>query len=392
MVNAVAINGALRNFATEKANARKFHRQTIGKDVNPDCCFGDWLWKVAHRDYGGIRKTYGASLDKEFGSWLDETGCRSKAALSVSAGGASGGYLVPQQLRDSIMAAVVEDAIIRPRAKVVKMDSATLLLPLPDATTAPSAAGIAYAFGGIQMQWTQEAATRPETEPKFRQIELRAVDLAGEAFVSNPMMEDAVGIESWLFDLFAKSIAWYEDFAFIRGSGVGQPVGMLNSGALKTITRSGSGAFAAADLSGMLKAFLPASWKRGIWINSNSLWDKIVVLATSGWQMNQPVSEANPAKGYPFNILAGLPQYTTEKLPAIGTTGDIMLIDPGLYVIGDRQAIEIDVSSDEPTAFQKNQSIWRVIERVDGQPYFSKVITLQDASTTVSPFVCLSTL
>jgi hypothetical protein len=38
----------------------------------------------------------------------------------------------------------------------------------------------------------------------------------------------------------------------------------------------------------------------------------------------------------------------------------------------------------------KNQMTWRVVERVDGQPWLEKVVTLQDGSTTVSPFVILN--
>ena len=38
----------------------------------------------------------------------------------------------------------------------------------------------------------------------------------------------------------------------------------------------------------------------------------------------------------------------------------------------------------------KNQMTWRVVERVDGQPWLEKPITLQDGSSTVSPFVILN--
>src|SRR5262249_42312350 len=42
--------------------------------------------------------------------------------------------------------------------------------------------------------------------------------------------------------------------------------------------------------------------------------------------------------------LLGRPAFPTEKLPAIGTKGDLMLIDPSFYVIGDRMQIEIAAS------------------------------------------------
>jgi hypothetical protein len=33
---------------------------------------------------------------------------------------------------------------------------------------------------------------------------------------------------------------------------------------------------------------------------------------------------------------------------------------------------------------------WRFVQRVDGRPWLDNVITLQDGSTTVSPFVVLN--
>ena len=80
--------------------------------------------------------------------------------------------------------------------------------------------------------------------------------------------------------------------------------------------------------------------------------------------------------------------FPTEKVPALGTKGDLMLLDPSFYVIGDRMQIEIAAS--EHVNFLKNQMTWRVVERVDGQPWLDKPVTLQDGATQVSPFVVLN--
>jgi HK97 family phage major capsid protein len=86
--------------------------------------------------------------------------------------------------------------------------------------------------------------------------------------------------------------------------------------------------------------------------------------------------------------MLGLPVNITEKLPALGTKGDLMLIDPSLYVIGDRMMLEIAAS--EHVNFLKNQMTWRFVQRVDGRPWLESAITLQDAATQVSPFVALN--
>ena len=86
--------------------------------------------------------------------------------------------------------------------------------------------------------------------------------------------------------------------------------------------------------------------------------------------------------------LMGRPAIPTEKLPALGGTGDLLLIDPTLYVVGDRMQIEIAAS--EHVNFLKNQMTWRFVERIDGRPWLDNAITLQDGSTQVSPFVVLN--
>jgi HK97 family phage major capsid protein len=58
------------------------------------------------------------------------------------------------------------------------------------------------------------------------------------------------------------------------------------------------------------------------------------------------------------------------------------------YLIGDRQQIEIAYS--EHVAFLSNQSVWRFVSRVAGQPWLRDKVTLSDASSTLSPFVALA--
>jgi len=54
-------------------------------------------------------------------------------------------------------------------------------------------------------------------------MELKAQELAGYSVSSNIMLQDAgFGLEKFLFTLFGKAVAWYEEYAFLEGSGVGK--------------------------------------------------------------------------------------------------------------------------------------------------------------------------
>lgn len=306
-----------------------------------------------------------------------------------SLSGATGGFLVPQRLAEELYQTVEEESIVRPRATVVEMTSETLDLPLPDASIAQSAGTPPY-FGGFSLSWTQEGATRTQSEPAWASAHLKAWELSGVCYASNTMLADASpGTEAFLRRLFARSVAWAEDVAFLIGDGVGKPIGMRHAGCAKARTRQTATDFTFADAAAMVAMLLPSSWTRAFWLVHPLALAKVVALATSTTAVVQ-ANQGRIAGGGPFGWLHNLPVYVSDKLPALGTAGDVMLIDPLLYVIGDRLTIEVALSRDEPAAFTRNQSVFRILARRAGRPWLRQAVTLADGANTVSPFVYLS--
>jgi HK97 family phage major capsid protein len=85
--------------------------------------------------------------------------------------------------------------------------------------------------------------------------------------------------------------------------------------------------------------------------------------------------------------LYGLPIIFSEKLPALGTQGDILLADMSYYYILDRGGLAIDAS--EHYAFVNDLTTWRFVYRTDGQPSLSDPIYI-DTTNQVSPFCVLA--
>jgi HK97 family phage major capsid protein len=92
------------------------------------------------------------------------------------------------------------------------------------------------------------------------------------------------------------------------------------------------------------------------------------------------------ADGVP-NRLLGLPVIFTEKTPTVGNAGDVLLADFRYYLLGDRQATTVETTKYDKWAYDLTS--WRVVHRVDGQPWLSTPLTYQDGALTVSPFVIL---
>jgi HK97 family phage major capsid protein len=300
--------------------------------------------------------------------------------------GAQGGFLVPTEFRAELLAIDPMTSPIRARATVIPMRRRVIQIPVLDQTGTTE--GAAHWFGGMVASWTEEGALKTQSDPTFRQAALTAHKLVCYTRSTDELLDDsAIGLEAFLRGPmgFAGAIRWYEEYAFIQGTGVGQPLGIINAGATITVTATASPPAPASifvDLVNMLENFLPGA--NGIWvINQRHMSDLLTMSGPSG---NASYLWGSAADGVP-NRLLGFPVIWSEKLSAPGSTGSILLIDPAYYLIGDRQAETIDATNVE--RFQYDETSWRCVHRVDGQPWLSAPIYLADGVATVSPFVML---
>lgn len=311
-----------------------------------------------------------------------------KSALNEQSG-AAGGYLTPTEFTTSLLKPLAERSLIYKNAHVVKMNSGIARGPMLLAT-ASHAAGITPFFSGISFKWGPSAtfANSETAELTFAEQVLNAWDLTGYGVVSNQMLDDAgPEVDAKLIDIIGKAAAWYAEYAFFNGLGSGatMPLGMLNAPCALAVNRAGAGAIALADAANMIGKILPMSWLNCFWVCSPSALAKVVQI--SGYQ----ASTGSRLNGEDHcGYLMNRELYVSEKLPALGTRGDLILIDPTLYVIGDRMQVVVDVCNDEPTQFTKNRSMYRVWLRLDGKPMLNGTVTLADASSTASSIVVLN--
>jgi len=298
--------------------------------------------------------------------------------------GALGGFLVPVEFRAQLYSIMAEESFVRTRATVIPMRRRQIDIPVLDQTGAT--AGIPHWFGGMIFYWAEEATEKTHTDPNFRKIQLVAHKLIGYTRASDELLDDsAVSLEAFLTGPmgFAGGAVWHEEYCFLNGTGAGQPLGVINAGATITVPRAGAGAIAYTDLCDMLENFLPSG--RGIWVITQSAMSDIV-------QINGPAGNpsyvwtTNAADGIPGTIF-GMPVIWTEKVPRIGTAGDVGLYDWRYYLIGDRQAATVESTKFDRWSY--DETSWRMVHRVDGQPWLSQPLTYQDGVTQVSPFVIL---
>ena len=302
--------------------------------------------------------------------------------LQIGAGG-DGGYLVPQEFRAEIMALALEGAVVRPRATVIPMGSNTLVMPGIDDTTHATTV-----YGGVQAYWTAEAATLTASQPRFSQIKLEAWKLTCLARITNELLRDSsAALAAFLQQMLPEAVRYFEDDAFLQGTGAGQPLGMLNAANPSLIsvakeTGQAASTIVTENIDKMFSRMLPSSQNRAVWLANPETYPQLAGMTRAVGTGGSAVFVSNMAGGPP-NSLMGRPVIFTEKCSALGSVGDIAFVDPAYYLIGDRQQVEASIS--EHIYFLSDESALRFIERVDGEPWLSAPLTPRRGTATLWP-------
>jgi HK97 family phage major capsid protein len=315
-----------------------------------------------------------------------------------------GGFLVPETLRSEMLMVALEEAVVRPLARVIPMDSLRLPLPAIDDTSHASSV-----YGGVVGYWTEEAAALIASAPSFQRFTLEARKLTAYTTIPNELLADSiVSLDAWFSMFFPKAIAYFEDYAFINGSGTGEPQGFLNSPGAITVTRGTQYHILFNDIAKAYSRMWPASLRSAVWTCSPDVLVELLQLAMSGDGSGTTVAPPLWLQSYQATgaagggnldgrsyMLMGRPLVVSEKLPSntssnTTTAGALNFTDFSYYLIGDRQSMQI--ASSEQYLFASDLMAYRVIERVDGRFWLQSPITpAGTGGSTLSPSVIIDT-
>jgi len=299
-----------------------------------------------------------------------------------------GGFLVPEQYVSEVLHAALEDAIVRPRAKVFPATSDSLKIPRLVETDRSS-----NYFGGITFRWLYEAAQKSYstkiTKPSVGQLELTVHKAIGSCWVSNELESDAMAFGEFMRVSFGQAIRFEEDYQFIWGSGVGQPLGAAHAsnGSRIAVPRLQANAIIYADVLQMTERLLP-----GCWGSSSTVWLANPDTVTHLMELDSAETDVVNIIDINDRKMFGFPVIFTEKAAPLGTAGDLILADFAHYAIADREMVIAGSRHVERSnvGFTTDESYWKVQLRVDGQPTLTNAITPKRGVNTLSPFVVLS--
>ena len=296
----------------------------------------------------------------------------------------SGGFLIPVEYSEKIHNVSLENELVMPRCTIMPMKSNELHLP-----------GFAIGdhssnlFGGFSATYVAEEGSLTEANPLVRDVILKTKKLTGLLKFSNELFADSVNGERQILDTCGKGLSWFRDKAFLKGSGAGEPLGILNAGCtLVQAEASGQAADTVlySNLTGMLSKLHPASFKNSVWVCHQSTIPQLLELSIAVGTGGAHVPVMTESNGE-FKMLTR-PCIFSEKTEPLGDQGDVLLADFSQYIVGLNQEMRIDLS--QHVFFTTDMGSARLIERHDGLPLWDEALTLEDGSTQTSPFIVLA--
>lgn len=319
---------------------------------------------------------------------LDTRKLEGRAASGASSYvNSDGGFLVEKDFAGELLKRTYEKAALASRVRRIPIGANANGLKINAIDETSRVDGSRY--GGVQAYWAAEAGTVTAKRPKFRQIELNLHKLMGLCHITEELMSDAPAMGAIINDAFSSEFAFMLDSAILRGSGQGQPLGVINSNALVTVSKESGQAAASLDIDNIFKMrsrLWAASRANSVWFINQDVEPQLHALTLGNIGTYFP---AGSFAGQPYDQLYGRPVIPIEQCSTIGTVGDVCLLDLNEYLLIEKGGFKADTSVH--VRFLYDEMAFRFTYRVDGQPLWNSTLTPHKGSNTQSPFVTLET-
>ena len=293
-----------------------------------------------------------------------------------------GGFLVQQDFSTALLQDVFTTGVLASRCRRIPISSNSNSIKIPgiDETTRATSR-----YGGIIGYWEDEAALKTKSKPKFRKIELNLKKLIGLCYATDELLQDATALEGVIRSGFSSEFGFLLDDAIINGTGAGQPLGILNSGCLVSVAKETGQTADTVVAENVIKRYsriFASSRPNAIWlINQNiepQLFTMSLAVGTGGIPIYMP---AGGLSGQPYATLFGRPVIAIEQAATLGDVGDIIFADlAGGYLLAEKGGIQSDMSIH--VRFEYDESVFRFVLRVDGQPVRATALAPYKGSAT----------
>jgi len=294
--------------------------------------------------------------------------------------GNEGGFAVPTQFKSGLLAVNPQEAIFRPRCTVIPAGDppdAKISMASLDQTDAENV------YGGVVVAKVGEGGTKNETDIRLKEVSLEPGEVAAYITVTDKLLRNWGAASSLIGNQLRKAIIGWEDLEIYSGNGIAGPLGILNSPCRVNVSRGTANTIVRTDILNMIKRMkLGGNY---IWVSSQLCMPQFLGLEDDA---SHAIYQTDFTKPIP-NSLLGIPLMYADRSVALGTAGDLILVDMSYYLLKDGSGPFIDASPH--VYFTSNRTVIKAFWNVDGKPWLTAPLPLEGStSNTVSPFVVLN--
>ena len=244
-------------------------------------------------------------------------------------------------------------------------------------------------FGGVIVYWGAEAATAVQSQPQLLERELKLEKLMGLAYATYELEKDSSFLNDLYTRAFTLAIRRELENTIVSGTGVGKPLGFLTAGGTVSVAK---------------EANQPAATI--LWNNISKMYNRALDKSKLAWVMHPDCHEQLDFLSFPVGV-GGVPVYLpatqenqldrlrgkaiveSDHCSALGTVGDINLVDLSQYMLAYKGGV--DAATSMHVQFLTAQNAFRFIFRANGMPKRRSALTIKNSANQRSSFVTLAT-
>lgn len=305
--------------------------------------------------------------------------------------GSDGGFLVPPEFSQKLLRRIYDANNLLGMTDNYTIAGNSMVFPRNNETSRAHG----QRWGGVRAYWREEGDQGTASKPAFGRITLNLHKLFVLIHSSDELLADVQGLamEQYLMRVASDEINFIVGDAILNGTGAGQPAGIMTSNSLITVNKDAGQAAATVSAQNIVNM-----WAR-LWApcRQNAVW--LINQDVEPQLQNMTVGTGSAATlaylppgglaSKPYATMLGRPIIPVEWCQTLGTTGDIILADLRHYVTISKGLIDANLSIH--LRFDYDESTFRFIFRLDGQPWWSAPLTPFKGVNTQSAFVALQT-
>ena len=353
------------------------------EDLDPTGGFkniGEFAIKIRQHDLG-------QGTDERIKRLVTKADGMNEAAL------ADGGALVPTQYADQLYRDVLTESVLFDKARKYPISLGnSLFIPVRQINTL----GVTAATGGSLGSWLNaDGVTITPQKPVYNRVQMTLNRWGTLLPVTDELLQDNnVALSNFIFDEGGMALAWDLNEAMVRGTGLGQPQGILGSGAMVTVAAldGATPTIEYSDLVNMKNALytiIPGNTGSCVWLAHPDCESQFLTLQDGAGR--NIYYAAGTLQNQPKAMLFGIPVEYSYHCNALGVQGDIILADMRQYFVSTRVNGGIETAMSMHLYFSAAEVAYRILYRIDGKTARQAPMALPHTNQSRSGFVTLST-